>query len=92
MVRLEEELGVSVHTVSHLPSNGLWIRRARRWQSILRGLTSSLPPLPSHRDQLVLGPNVKGKEGWRRLPELLKGASGFVFLDGAKWVGRTPDP
>lgn len=53
---------------------------------------SSLPPFPSHRDQLVLGPNVKGKEGWRRLPELLKGASGLVFLDGAEWVGRTPDP
>ena len=51
-----------------------------------------IAPFPSHRDQLVLSPKVKGKEGWRRLPELLKGTSGLVFLDGAEWVGRTPDP
>lgn len=51
-----------------------------------------MPPFPSHRDQLMLSPKVKGKEGWRRLPELLKGALGLVFLDGAEWVGRTPDP
>ena len=73
---LEGELGVSMHALSHPPMPWSLDLEGKKLAIYTERTNNLIAKFPSHCDQPVFRPNMKGKEGWRKLSRASKGDLG----------------